>query len=85
MPLTLLNIGAILLLILPGFLAYRFAVWRRADPTSRSPLWQVSEILEYSVYVHLLGALFTIVIHFLLKATLGMDTHVNVLFQYINV
>ena len=81
MPLTLLNIGAILLLILPGFLAYRFAVWRRADPTNRSSLWQVSEILEYSVYVHLIGALWVIAIHLLLKATLGIDTHIKVLFQ----
>ena len=81
MPLTLLNIGAILLLILPGFLAYRFAVWRRADPTNRSSLWQVSEILEYSVYVHLIGALWVIVIHLLFKTTLGIDTHIKVLLQ----
>lgn len=55
MPAAAINIGALLLLILPGFLAYRFAVWSRADPTQRSALWQVSEMLEHSVYVHIIG------------------------------
>ena len=82
MPLTAINIGTILLLILPGFLAYRFAVWRRADATNRSPLWQISEILEYSAYVHLLGALLVFGAHSLLAWWLGLDTHIRVLFQY---
>ena len=81
MPLTLLNIGAILLLVLPGFLAYRFAVWRRADVTQRSPLWQISEMLEYSAYVHLIGALLTVGVHFILKGALGIDTHFHIAFQ----
>ena len=80
MPLTAINIGAILLLILPGFLAYRFAVWRRADPTQRSPLWQVSEILEYSAYVHLIGALLVTGFHILLLV-FRIDTNIDVLFQ----
>ena len=77
MPRLALDAGAVLLLILPGFLAYRFAVMRRADPTLRSPLWQVSEILEYSVYVHLFGiALFSGGLY-LLKSTLGISSHVR--------
>lgn len=55
MPKTALDIAAVLLLILPGFLVYRFAITRRADPAARSILWQTAEILQYSVYVHIVG------------------------------
>jgi hypothetical protein len=55
MPSTAVDIGAFLLLVLPGFLVYGFATDRRADPATHSPLWQLAEILQYSVYVHLLG------------------------------
>ena len=50
-----LDIGATLILVLPGFLSYRAALARRADPSRRSVLWQLAEMLEYSVYVHILG------------------------------
>ena len=76
-----IDIGAALVLILPGFLAYRFAVWRRSDPSQRGLLWQLSEILEYSVYVHLIGLAFVCLIHLLLLSVLGIDTHVREIIQ----
>lgn len=77
MSISALDIGAILILVLPGFLSYRSALARRPDPTRRSTLWQLSEMLEYSVYVHLLGvALLTGTTSFL-KLSLGIDTHLR--------
>ena len=78
MPSSAADIGAVLLLllVLPGFLAYRSALARRADPTRRSPLWQLSEILEYSLYVHVagVGLLFGLVG---ILQSFGIDTHVR--------
>ena len=65
---------ALLLLVLPGFLGYRFAVLRRDDPTKVSPLWQLSEILEYSAYVHLIGAALSIAIVVTLEQGFGIAT-----------
>lgn len=70
------DIAAILLLVLPGFLAYRFAVYRRVDPAERSPLWQLTEILEYSVYVHLVGIGLVFALHGILQS-LGAETHLR--------
>ena len=81
MPPTAVNVAAILLLVLPGFLSYRFAVWRRADPTHRSPLWQLSEILEHSAYVHLIGAGLVGVIHSVLQWWFGLDSYAKFLLQ----
>ena len=78
-PLSLEAMG-ILLLILPGFIAYRFAIWRRADSGRRSILWQLSEILEYSVYVHLLGAALAVGVHFLLQG-FGVSSYAQVFIQ----
>lgn len=76
---TAIDLAALLIIILPGFLAYRFAVQRRADPASRSPLWQVSEILEHSAFVHIIGAaLATIAISIL--NLMGITTHPRELF-----
>ncbi len=44
-----------LLLVFPGFLSYRAALARSPDPSRRSTLWQLAEIAEYSIYIHLLG------------------------------
>ena len=81
MPPTAINVAAILVLILPGFLAYRFAVWRRVDPSNRSPLWQLSEIAEYSVYVHLIGVAVVAAVPFLLSRLFEVDTNLQELFQ----
>ena len=81
MPPTAINVAAILVLILPGFLSYRFAVWRRVDPSNRSPLWQLSEILEYSVYVHLIGVALVAAFSFLLDLIFEVDTHLPELFH----
>ncbi|MYC28789.1 MAG: hypothetical protein F4X65_01700 [Chloroflexi bacterium] len=81
MPPTAVNVAAILLLVLPGFLSYRFAVWRRADPTHRSPLWQLSEILEHSAYVHLFGAGLVAVLHSALQWWFGLDSYAKFLIQ----
>lgn len=75
-----LDIVAVLLLLLPGFLAYRFAVLRRVDASRRSAVWQAAEFLEYSVYVHLIGAGLAAIIHFALGA-LGIDTHIGFLVE----
>ena len=78
---TAVDVGAIVLLILPGFLAYRFAVWRSTDPSLRSPLWQLAEILEYSVYVHLSGAALVAALLFFLRYVFGITTHLQELLQ----
>ena len=70
------DIGATLILVLPGFLSYRAALGRRADPSRRSILWQLAEMLEYSVYVHILG----IGLVFLTSGVLGLfevETHLS--------
>lgn len=76
MPPKAADVAAILILVLPGFLAYRFAVARRADPSEQTPLWQLTEILEYSLYVHLLGAGLTLAVHYALAA-FSVETHLN--------
>lgn len=76
MPATAADVAAVLVLVLPGFLAYRFALFRRADPAERSPLWQLAEILEYSVYVHLLGAGLVLSIHGLLQL-FAVESYLN--------
>ena len=78
MPKLAIDVGTVLLLILPGFLAYRFSVLQRADPTVRSVLWQVSEILEHSLYVHLLGAALAFGLHL----ALGSTTHIEELIKH---
>ena len=64
MPKFAIDVWTILLLILPGFLAYRFVVLQRADPSHRSTIWQISEILEHSLYVHLIGVFLAFVLHY---------------------
>lgn len=81
MPITAINVAAILVIVLPGFLAYRFAVWRSTDPTQRSPLWQMSEILEHSVYVHLIGVGLVALVVVLLNRAFGVTTHIPELLQ----
>ena len=76
MPSSAADIGAILLLVLPGFLAYRSALARRADPARRSPLWQLSEILEYSVYVHIAGVGLLFGLAWILQS-FGIATHLR--------
>jgi len=76
MPDSAIDVGAVLLLVLPGFLAYRSASARRADPASRSPLWQLAEILEYSVYVHILGVGLVFGILYLL-GLFGITSHLS--------
>ena len=71
------DIGAILILVLPGFLSYRSALSRRADPSRRSVLWQLAQMLEYSVYVHLLGIGLVFAIEALLHAIWHVDTHLD--------
>ena len=77
MPKSALDIGAVLLLVLPGFLAYSFALARRADPVGRTPLWQLSEILKYSVYVHLAGAALVVGVAWLLGLLLEVENHLD--------
>ena len=78
---TAVNIAALLLLVLPGFLSYRFTVLQRADPTQRGALWQLSEILEHSLYVHLIGAGLSALVHGLLLWWFGQDSYVRFLLQ----
>ena len=66
-----------LLLVLPGFLAYRFAVARRADPARRSTLWQLAAISEYSVYVHVVGVALVLAAAWLLHALFRIDSHLS--------
>ena len=77
MPKTAVDVAAVLLLVLPGFLAYRFALARRADPTRRSPLWQLAAMLEYSVYVHIVGIALVFGALWLLATIFGISTHVS--------
>ena len=81
MPSVAVNIAALLVLILPGFLSYRFVVLRSADPSQRSPLWQLSEMLEHSLYVHLIGVALIVLVHFTLEWSLGLSSYAAVLLQ----
>ena len=49
------DVALVLVLVLPGFLSYRTALARSADPSRRSTLWHLSGMLEYSVYIHVVG------------------------------
>ena len=71
------DIGATLILVLPGFLSYRSALSRRADPSRRSVLWQLAQMLEYSVYVHLLGIGLVFAFAALLHGVFHVETHLN--------
>ena len=75
------NVAALLVLILPGFLSYRFAVWQRADPTQRSALWQLSEVLEHSLYVHLIGAALVGLVHLVLAFSTEQTTYAPLLLK----
>ena len=77
MSISALDIGAVLILVLPGFLSYRSALARRTDTTRRSALWQFSEILEYSVYIHLLGVGLVFAIAAFLRTCFGTETHLR--------
>ena len=72
-----LDIGAILVLVLPGFVSYRSALARQADPSRRSTLWQLAEMLEYSLYVHLLGVALVLGVSALLDSALHLELHLN--------
>ena len=71
------DIGAILVLVLPGFVSYRSALARQADPTRRSALWQLAEMLEYSLYVHLLGVALVLGVSALLDSAFHLELHFN--------
>jgi hypothetical protein len=77
LPTSALDIGAILVLVLPGFLSYRSALARRADPSRRSALWQLSEMLEFSVYVHLLGVALVFGVTALLDSAFHLESHLS--------
>ena len=72
-----LDIGATLILVLPGFLSYRSALSRRADPSRRSVLWQLAEMLEYSVYVHVLGVMLVFAVTAVLHSVFHLETHLS--------
>ena len=72
-----LDIGAILVLVLPGFVSYRSALARQADPSRRSTLWQLAEMLEYSLYVHLLGVALVLGVSALLDSAFHLELHLN--------
>lgn len=74
---TAVDIWAILVLVLPGFLSYRSALGRRVDPSRRSTLWQLAEMLEYSVYVHALGVGLLFAIATILGSLLHVETHLS--------
>ena len=50
---------------------------RRADPSRRSTLWQLSEMLEYSVYVHLLGVALVFAVAGLLGSAFHLESHLG--------
>ena len=72
-----LDIGATFILVLPGFLSYRSALSRRADPSRRSILSQLAEMLEYSVYVHILGIALVFMVTTILGAVFHLETHLG--------
>ena len=71
------DIGATLILVLPGFLSYRAALSRRADSSRRSALWQLAQMLEYSVYVHVLGIGLVFALAALLHTVFHVETHLT--------
>ena len=71
------DIAAILVLVLPGFVSYRSALARRADPSRRSTLWQLAEMLESSLYVHLLGVALVFGVSALLDSAFHLELHLN--------
>ena len=79
---TLLDIAAILVFVLPGFIAYRFVLQRRVDPTQRSTFWQISEIVEHSVFVHIIGIALSFILILIFKSAFGIATHTTELLQY---
>lgn len=72
-----LSIAEYLFLILPGFLAYRSALTRSSDPSSRGTLWHLSAMIEYSVYIHALGVALMIIVTALLDIALKLETHLD--------
>jgi hypothetical protein len=72
-----LDIGAILVLVLPGFLSHRSALGRRTDPTRRSALWQLAEMLEYSVYTHLFGVGLVFAVAAVVGSLFHLETHLS--------
>ena len=81
MPRFAIDVWTVFLLVLPGFLAYRFAVLQRADPSRRSTVWQISEILEHSLYVHLIGIVLAFALHYCLHYLLGVTTNLEEFFR----
>lgn len=79
MPPLAINFATVLVLVLPGFLSYRFSVWRSEDPSQRAPLWQLSAMLEHSVYVHLVAVGLIIVAHALVERLFGLDSYAGFL------
>ena len=77
MPTSALNLVTILVLVLPGFLSYRSALARSTDPSPRSVLWQLSAMVEYSVYIHLLGAILVFGVTALLDSVFSLETHLS--------
>ena len=77
MPTTALNIVFILVLVLPGFLSYRSALTRSTDPSPRSTLWQLSAMVEYSVYIHVLGAILVFGVVVLIDLVFSVETHLR--------
>ena len=77
----LADVLGVLTLILPGFIAYRFVLLRRTDATQRSSFWQITEILEHSVYVHAFGIGLSLVAVWLLGSIFGITTHARELLQ----
>ena len=55
MPDSEIGILFILVLMLPGFLVHRFVDSQRADPTQRSTVWEISQMVQYSTYIHIQG------------------------------
>ena len=81
MPRFAIDVWTVFLLVLPGFLAYRFAVLQRPDPSRRSAIWQISEILEHSLYVHLIGIVLAFALHYCLNHWLGVASNLEGFFR----
>ena len=62
-------------------MAYRYAMLGRNTPNRVSPLWQLSEILEYSVYVHVIGAAASFAIVLILERGFGIATQAESLIK----
>ncbi len=79
MPVSAWSLGIVLFLVLPGFLSYRAALARSADPTRRSALWQLSAMLEYTVYIHVMGIALLFVTSWLLTQFFLTELHYKAL------